>query len=40
MKIAATYFIVFAFLFSFNTYSQNKADDITGNWLTGGAAIW
>jgi uncharacterized protein (DUF2147 family) len=36
MKIAATSFIVFTFLFSFNTYSQNKADDITGIWHTVG----
>jgi uncharacterized protein (DUF2147 family) len=36
MKKRAALFIVTAFLFSLNLYSQNKADDITGIWLTGG----
>lgn len=36
MKIKATSFILFATLLSFTVYSQNKADDITGIWLTGG----
>jgi hypothetical protein len=37
MKIAATSFILFATLLSLNVYSQNKADDIAGIWLTGAA---
>lgn len=36
MKRAASLFILTALLFSFNGFSQNKADDITGIWLTGG----
>ncbi len=36
MKKRTVLFIVTAFLFSFNIYSQNNEDDITGIWLTGG----
>ena len=36
MKGEIAYFILIALLISFEGYSQNKADDITGNWLTGG----
>ena len=36
MKMPATSFIVPATLLSITIYSQNKADDITGIWLTGG----
>ena len=36
MKGGIAYFILIASLISFEGYSQNKADDITGNWLTGG----
>lgn len=36
MKKGIVLFIVTAFLVSLNSYSQNKADDIIGIWLTGG----
>ena len=36
MKKGLVLFIVTAFLFSLNSYSQNKADDIIGIWFTGG----
>lgn len=36
MKKRIPAFIATFFLFSFNIYSQNKADDIIGIWLTGG----
>jgi uncharacterized protein (DUF2147 family) len=36
MKRIITVLIVTVFLFSFSIQAQNKADDITGIWLTGG----
>jgi uncharacterized protein (DUF2147 family) len=36
MKKGIVLFIVAAFLFSFNSYCQNKADEIIGIWLTSG----
>lgn len=36
MKIIATSILAFVTLLSFSAYSQSKADDITGIWLTGG----
>lgn len=36
MKTIIAVFLAPVFLFSFNTQAQNKADDITGIWLTSG----
>ena len=36
MKIIATSILAFITMLSFSAYSQNKADDIIGIWLTGG----
>jgi len=36
MKKRIVLFIIAVIWFSFNSYSQNKADDIIGIWLTGG----
>jgi uncharacterized protein (DUF2147 family) len=36
MRIIATSILAFVTLLSISAYSQNKADDITGIWLTGG----
>ena len=36
MKQRITLLILIASLVSFDVHSQNKADDITGIWLTGG----
>ena len=36
MKTVITSFILIASLISFDTHSQNKADDILGIWLTSG----
>ena len=36
MKQKITSLILIVLLISFNTYAQNKADDITGIWLTNG----
>ena len=36
MKTGIASFILIALLISFDSYSQNKPDDIIGIWLTGG----